>query len=82
MNAPLVVIVGDPVVLDTSAEVRFGVPLAKGRYDQVFVAVLIRDEAPLVARAVIVPAIVTPAPAVGVQAPAPRLRIFIRVPTT
>jgi hypothetical protein len=37
---PLVVIVGDPVVLDTSAEVRVGVPLVKGKYDQVLVAVL------------------------------------------
>jgi hypothetical protein len=51
-------------------------------YDQVLVAVLTTDAALLVARAVIVPAIVTPAPAVGVQAPAPRLRIFMRVPTT
>jgi hypothetical protein len=79
---PVVVILGDPVVLVTSAEVNSEAPLAKGRYDQVLVAVLISDAAPLVARAVIVPAIVTPAPAVGVQAPTPRLRMFMRVPTT
>jgi hypothetical protein len=79
---PLVVIVGDPVVLDTSPEVRVGVPLPKGTYDQVLVAVLITAALLLVARAVIVPLIVTPAPAVGVHAPAPRLRMLIRVPTT
>jgi hypothetical protein len=80
--APDVVIVGDPVVLDTSAEVNVGVPLPKGTYDQVLVAVFITDADPLVAKALIVPEIVTPAPAVGVHAPTPRLRIFMRVPTT
>jgi hypothetical protein len=79
---PLVVIVGDPVVLDTSAEVSVGVPLPKGTYDQVLVAVFITAAELLVARAVIVPLMVTPAPAVGVQAPAPRLRMFMRVPIT
>jgi hypothetical protein len=48
----------------------------------VFVAVLITAAELLVARAVIVPLIVTPAAAVGVQAPAPRFRMFIRVPMT
>jgi hypothetical protein len=75
-----VVIVGDPVVLVTSAEVKVGTPLPKGTYDQVLVAVLITEADELVVRAVMVPEMVTPAPAVGVQAPAPRLRIFIRVP--
>jgi hypothetical protein len=37
---PDVVMVGDPVVLDTSAEVSVGVPLVKGKYDHVLVAVL------------------------------------------
>jgi hypothetical protein len=77
---PLVVIVGDPVVLDTSPEVRVGVPLPKGTYDQVLVAVFTTDADPFCANAVIVPEIVTPAPAVGVQAPAPRLSMFMRVP--
>jgi ribosomal protein L1 len=77
-----VVIVGDPVVLDTSPEVRAEVPLPKGTYDQVLVAVLMTEADALVARALIVPEIVTPAPAVGVHAPAPRLRMFMRVPTT
>ena len=76
------VIVGDPVVLVTSAEVNVGAPLPKGTYDQVLVAVFITDALLLVARAVIVPLIVTPAAAVGVHAPAPRLRMLIRVPIT
>jgi hypothetical protein len=78
---PLVVIVGDPVVEVTSPLVSVAAPpLPKGTYDQVLVAVLITAAELLVARAVIVPLIVTPAPAVGVHAPAPRFRMLILVP--
>jgi hypothetical protein len=72
-----VVTVGEPVVDVITAA---SAPLEKGIYDQVFVAVFITDAALLVARAVIVPEIVTPPVAVTVQAPAPRFRMLIRVP--
>jgi hypothetical protein len=81
VSAPLVVIVGDPVVLVTSAEVSVAAPaLPKGRNDQVFVAVLIQVP-PAFCAIVSVPLTVTPAPAVTVTTPAPRLMRTIFVPT-
>jgi hypothetical protein len=54
--------------------------IGAARYDHVLVPVLIIDAKSLVARALIVPEIVTPPVAVTVQAPAPRFRMLIRVP--
>ena len=79
MYIPLVVIVGDPVVLVTSAEVSVGAPLPKGRNDQVFVAVLMHVP-PAFCAIVKVPFTVTPEPAVTVTTPAPKLTSTIFVP--
>ena len=54
--------------------------VAATRYDQVLVPVFTSDAYSFMASAVIVPAIVTPPAAVGVQAPEPRLIMFTRVP--
>ena len=51
-----------------------------GMYDQVLVAVFIKRVNWLMARALIVPAIVTPAPAVGVQRPEPKFNRVTCVP--
>jgi hypothetical protein len=77
---PLVVIVGDPVVLDTSAEVSVGVPLPKGRNDHVLVAVFMQVP-PAFCEIVKVPFTVTPDPGVTVTTPAPKLTSTIFVPT-
>ncbi len=78
--APLVVIVGDPVVLDTSAEVKVGVPLVKGRNDHVFVAVLMHVPPSFCDSDRSEPFTVTPAPAVTVTTPAPTFINTIFVP--
>jgi hypothetical protein len=55
-------------------------PLEKGRKLQVFVAVLIHVPPAFCARVSVAPLIVTPAPAVTVTTPAPRLMRTIFVP--
>jgi len=55
-------------------------PLAKGRNDQVFVAVLIQVPPAFCANVNTDPLTVTPAPAVTVTTPAPRLMRTIFVP--
>jgi hypothetical protein len=69
--------VGDPVV---PATVAGALPLEKGRNDQVFVAVLIQVPPAFCARVSVAPLMVTPAPAVTVTTPAPRLMRTIFVP--
>jgi hypothetical protein len=78
VSVPSVVIVGDPVVLLTTAA---AVPLEKGRNDQVFVAVLMHVPPAFCASVKVAPLTVTPAPAVTVTTPAPRLMRTIFVPT-
>jgi hypothetical protein len=81
VKPPAVTMLGDPVVADTFAAVKSGVPLEKGRNDQVFVAVLIQVPPAFCARVRVAPLTVTPAPAVTVTTPAPRLMRTIFVPT-
>jgi hypothetical protein len=56
-------------------------PLEKGRNDHVFVAVLMHVPPAFCARVRVAPLTVTPAPAVTVTTPAPRLMRTIFVPT-
>jgi len=72
------VTVGLPVVPVTVAG---ALPLEKGRNDQVFVAVLMHVPPAFCASVNTDPLIVTPAPAVTVTTPAPRLMRTIFVPT-
>jgi hypothetical protein len=75
------VIVGLPVVALTSEDFRRLAPLEKGRKLQVFVAVLIQVPPAFCASVSSDPLTVTPAPAVTVTTPAPRLMRTIFVPT-
>jgi hypothetical protein len=66
-----------------AASLKFAAPtpLEKGRNDQVFVAVLMHVPPAFCARVRVAPLTVTPAPAVTVTTPAPRLMRTIFVPT-
>jgi hypothetical protein len=66
-----------------AASLKFAAPtpLEKGRNDHVFVAVLIHVPPAFCARVRVAPLTVTPAPAVTVTTPAPRLMRTIFVPT-
>jgi hypothetical protein len=70
--------VGDPVVALTVAFVPL--PLEKGRKLQVFVAVLMHVPPAFCASVKVAPLTVTPAPAVTVPTPAPRLMRTLFVP--
>jgi hypothetical protein len=77
------VLYAKPVYVPVAApeKTAFPTPLEKGRNDHVFVAVLMHVPPEFCASVSVAPLTVTPAPAVTVTTPAPRLMRTIFVPT-